>query len=200
MNIYPTATTVPRLQREWLLQQHSRVLWLTGLSGSGKTTIAQQVELLLHERGYSTVLLDGDNLRMGLNQSLGFSSEDRQENIRRAAEVAKLFVDAGVIALCSFVSPTAAMRSMVATIIGKEDFIEIFVNTPIAECERRDTKGLYARARQGEIQDMTGINAPYEPPLNPALLIDTVGKTPAHSADELLQFILPIITYQVGIR
>ena len=196
MNIHPSTSMVSRQQREWLLQQHARVLWLTGLSGSGKTTIAHEVELLLHEQGYSSVVLDGDNLRTGLNAHLGFSDEDRHENIRRVAEVAKLMAEAGLVVLCSFVSPTIAVRSMAATIIGKHDFIEVFVDTPLQDCERRDVKGLYARARKGEIVDMTGVSAPYESPIQPAITLSTSGKTPAQSAIELLEFILPLISYQ----
>ena len=196
MNIHPSTSMVSRQQREWLLQQHARVLWLTGLSGSGKTTIAYEVEQLLHEQGYSSVVLDGDNLRTGLNAHLGFSDEDRHENIRRVAEVAKLMAEAGLITLCSFVSPTIAMRSMAATIIGQHDFTEVFVDTPLEDCERRDVKGLYARARKGEIADMTGISSPYETPIQPALTLHTSSKTPTQSADELLQFMLPLITYQ----
>jgi adenylylsulfate kinase len=154
-----------RADKEKLLNQKGIVLWFTGLSGSGKTTIAQHLETELYERGYLTQVLDGDNVRTGINNNLGFSETDRMENIRRIAEVAKLFKDCGIITLCSFVSPTRAMREMARMIIGTKDFVEIYVNAPLEVCEDRDVKGLYKKARAGEIKDFTGIDAPFEAPL-----------------------------------
>ena len=164
-NIYPVFDQIKsRKDKERLLNQRGVVIWFTGLSGSGKTTIAIQLEKELYNRGYLTQILDGDNIRSGLNSDLGFSKEDRYENIRRIAEVAKLFKECGIITICSFVSPLRAMRRMAKEIIGEEDFIEVFVNTPLEVCEQRDVKGLYAKARNGEIKDFTGISAPFEAP------------------------------------
>ncbi|MES2619520.1 MAG: adenylyl-sulfate kinase, partial [Bacteroidota bacterium] len=142
-NIHPFNQLLPRESKEALLKQRSKVLWFTGLSGSGKSTIAKGVEDKLHEAGLFSVVLDGDNVRTGINNNLGFSDEDRKENIRRIAEVAKLFTSNGVITICSFVSPTEEIRNLAKSIIGKNDFLEIFINTPIEECEKRDVKGLY---------------------------------------------------------
>lgn len=162
-----------RADKERLLGQHGVMLWFTGLSGSGKSTLAIALERELQARGKLCRILDGDNIRSGINANLGFSAEDRKENIRRIAEVGKLFVDTGVITLAAFISPTNEMRQMAESIIGAEDFKEIYVSTPLAECERRDVKGLYAKARRGEIRDFTGISAPFEAPLRPALTLDT---------------------------
>lgn len=164
---------LPRSAREQLLGQRGLMVWFTGLSGSGKSTIALGVERELHSRGILCRILDGDNIRAGINAGLGFSAEDRRENIRRIAEVGKLFVDTGVVTLAAFVSPTNEYRQMARDIIGADDFFEIFVSTPLEECERRDVKGLYARARRGEVKDFTGISAPFEVPEHPALTIDT---------------------------
>jgi adenylyl-sulfate kinase len=158
------------------LNKHSNVvLWFTGLSGSGKSTIANALELFLFEKGFHTYILDGDNIRKGLNSNLTFAPNDRSENIRRIGEVAHLMLDAGVIVLSAFVSPYREDRAKVASIVGAENFIEIFVNTPIEECERRDVKGLYAKARKGEIPNFTGISAPYEAPVNPDIEIHTTN-------------------------
>lgn len=167
----------------------SFVLWFTGLSGSGKSTIANQVEKALFEQGKKCYSLDGDNIRTGLNQGLGFSKEDRKENLRRIAEVAKLFVDAGNICIAAFVSPLIEDRKLVENIIGSPDFVEIFIDTPLEECERRDVKGLYKKARAGEIKNFTGISAPYEAPINPALHITTKNKTITQTVQEVLNFI-----------
>lgn len=156
-----------------LLGQHGLMVWFTGLSGSGKSTVALGVERELHARGLLCRILDGDNIRAGINNNLGFSQEDRYENIRRIAEVGKLFVQTGVITLACFVSPTEDIREMARQIVGDEDFKEVFISTPLAECERRDVKGLYAKARQGLVKDFTGISAPFEAPRNPSLSIDT---------------------------
>lgn len=149
------------------------MLWFTGLSGSGKSTVAIALERELQRRGMLCRVLDGDNIRSGINANLGFSAEDRKENIRRIAEVGKLFVDTGIITIAAFISPTEELRHMAAEIIGPDDFKEIYISTPLAACEARDVKGLYARARRGEVKHFTGISAPFEPPLHPALSLDT---------------------------
>jgi adenylylsulfate kinase len=169
--IFPTNKILQRADKEQLLDQRGIAIWFTGLSGSGKTTIAIALEKELHINGLLTQMLDGDNMRAGINNNLGFSNEDRTENIRRIAEVTKLFVNSGIITICCFVSPTEEIRNTARTIIGAADFMEVFVNTPLEICEKRDVKGLYAKARKGEIEDFTGITAPYENPLNPAIEI-----------------------------
>lgn len=182
-----------RSAKEALLGQHGCVLWMTGLSGSGKSTIAIGLERALHERGRYAAVLDGDNVRTGINSNLGFSEADRTENIRRIAEVARLFVQNGAVVICCFVSPTIAIREQAKAIIGAHDFVEIFIDTPLEECERRDVKGLYAKARAGEVKDFTGISAPFEAPVSPAIRIATQGRTEEASTMELLNFILPRI-------
>jgi adenylylsulfate kinase len=169
--IFPTNKILQRADKEQLLDQRGIAIWFTGLSGSGKTTIAIALEKELHINGLLTQMLDGDNMRAGINNNLGFSNEDRTENIRRIAEVTKLFVNSGIITICCFVSPTEEIRNTARTIIGAADFMEVFVNTPLEICEKRDVKGLYAKARKGEIEDFTGVTAPYENPLNPAIEI-----------------------------
>jgi len=161
--------------RRELLKQNSMLLWFTGLSGSGKSTIASALEQKLYQQGFKTFALDGDNIRKGINKDLSFSPEDRTENIRRIAEVAGLFVDAGIIVLAAFVSPYKKDRENIAHIVGNDNFVEIFVNTSLEECERRDVKGLYKKARKGEIKDFTGVNAPYEAPENPDVEVVTDG-------------------------
>jgi bifunctional enzyme CysN/CysC len=182
-------------QEEFLVDKHARaaldhqkpvVLWFTGLSGSGKSTIAKLVEQVLHREGRHTYTLDGDNLRHGLNRDLGFTDADRVENIRRVGEVARLFIDAGLVVICSFISPFRAERRMVRELMGPGEFIEIFVDTPIEECVRRDPKGLYAKAIKGTIQNFTGVSSPYEPPEAPELRIQTVGMSPAEAAEAVL--------------
>lgn len=163
----------PRSAKERLLSQRGVTLWFTGLSGSGKSTIAIALERYLSSRGHLCRILDGDNIRCGINSDLGFSESDRRENIRRIAEVCKLFTSTGVITLAAFVSPTRDLRRMAAEIIGRDDFVEIYVSTPIEECERRDVKGLYAKARRGEIADFTGVSAPFEAPDAADIVIDT---------------------------
>ena len=164
-NIYPIFDRMlSRTDKENLLEQRGVMLWFTGLSGSGKSTVAIALERELHRRGLLCRILDGDNIRTGINANLGFSADDRKENIRRIAEVAKLFVDTGIITIAAFISPTEELRQMAAEIIGHDDFKEIYISTPIEECERRDVKGLYAKARRGEVKDFTGISAPFEAP------------------------------------
>lgn len=190
--IYPIFDRMlARADKESLLRQHSVMIWFTGLSGSGKSTIAIALERELHKRGLLCRILDGDNIRAGINNNLGFSEADRVENIRRIAEVSKLFIQTGIITIAAFISPSNEIREMAASIIGKEDFMEIYVNTPIEECERRDVKGLYAKARRGEIKDFTGVSAPFEVPLHPALSLDTSVLTVEESVNRLLDLILP---------
>lgn len=190
-NIYPIFDrTLTRDDREKLLNQKSKVIWFTGLSGSGKSTLAIELERELHNRGYLCRILDGDNIRTGINNNLGFSEDDRLENIRRIAEVSKLFTDTGVITLAAFISPINEIREMAMSIIGEDDFLEVFVNTPIEVCEQRDVKGLYKRARAGEIADFTGVSSPFEAPLNPFIEIDTSKQPLKESADMLIEKII----------
>lgn len=195
-NIHPIFDRlVDRTEREERLKQKAKVFWFTGLSGSGKSTIAEGVERKLFSEGYFPQVLDGDNIRSGINNNLGFSLEDRQENIRRIAEVAKLYTNSGIVVLCSFISPTLAIRDMAANIIGEDDFLEVFVDTPLEICESRDVKGLYAKARRGEIKGFTGIDSPYEAPVAPFLHIQTASLEVAEAVDIVYQAMLPMITY-----
>ena len=191
-HIHPiTDRLLARADKELLLGQHGCVVWLTGLSGSGKSTIAIALERKLHDRGRYCVVLDGDNVRTGINSNLGFSDADRTENIRRIAEVAKLFTQNGAIVICCFVSPTIAIREQAKAIIGAADFIEVFIDTPMEECERRDVKGLYAKARAGEVKDFTGISAPFEAPPSPEVRIPTAGRGVEECTVELFQYVMP---------
>ena len=167
------------------------MIWFTGLSGSGKSTVAIALERELQQRGLLCRILDGDNIRTGINNNLGFTAEDRVENIRRIAEVGKLFVDTGIITLAAFISPNNELRKMASHIIGENDFIEVYVSTPLEECERRDVKGLYAKARRGEIKNFTGISAPFEAPENPQITLDTSKLSVEESVKILLDYILP---------
>jgi adenylylsulfate kinase len=195
MTIYPFFDRmISREEKERLLNQRSRVIWFTGLSGSGKTTLAVALENALFEKGFLCQILDGDNIRSGINSNLGFSPEDRAENIRRISEVAKLFVNSGVICICAFVSPTEEIRKLAEGIIGTDDFLEIYVSTPQEICESRDVKGLYSKARRGEVKEFTGISAPFEIPGKPFLTIDTTDKTVDECLDRLLAEILSYIT------
>lgn len=193
-NIYPIFDRMlAREDKEELLKQRSVMIWFTGLSGSGKSTIAIALERELHKRGLLCRILDGDNIRSGINNNLGFTEADRIENIRRIAEVSKLFVDTGIITIAAFISPSNDIREMAANIIGKDDFLEVYVSTPIEECERRDVKGLYAKARRGEIKNFTGISAPFEAPAHPALTLDASALSLEESVNKLLELILPRI-------
>lgn len=193
-HIYPIFDRMlTRQDKENLLKQHSVMIWFTGLSGSGKSTIAIALERELHKRGILCRILDGDNIRSGINNNLGFTEADRVENIRRIAEVSKLFLDAGVITIAAFISPNNDIREMAASIIGQNDFLEVYVSTPLEECERRDVKGLYAKARKGEIKNFTGISAPFEAPAHPALTLDTSVLSLEESVNKLLELILPRI-------
>ena len=195
-NIYPIFDKMMSKQdNEELMKQHGVMLWFTGLSGSGKSTVAIALERELHQRGLLCRILDGDNIRSGINNNLGFSPEDRVENIRRIAEVGKLFVDTGIITIAAFISPNNQLRNMASEIIGKENFIEVYISTPLEECERRDVKGLYAKARRGEIKEFTGISAPFEAPENPDIELDTSKLSLKESVDILLEAILPKVSF-----
>ena len=172
------------------LNQHkSCVLWFTGLSGSGKSTLSTEVEKELYQRGIRTYVLDGDNIRHGLNKDLGFSKEDRKENIRRIGEVAKLFVDAGIVTLTAFISPYIEDRATVRALFEKDEFIEVYVKCSIEECERRDPKGLYKKARLGEIKEFTGISAPYEEPVNPEIVVETDRESIETSVQKIVNYL-----------
>jgi adenylylsulfate kinase len=188
-NVIPHNFSITQRQRSDLKRHEPLLVWFTGLSGSGKSTIANALEKALFIRGTHTYLLDGDNVRKGLNSNLSFSPEDRSENIRRIAEVANLMLDAGLVVLASFVSPYREDRENVKRIVGYENFVEVFVNTPIEECERRDVKGLYAKARAGEIDNFTGVNAPYEPPMAPDVEIDTMKVSVGDAVALIVEFI-----------
>lgn len=191
-HIYPIFDRMlGRKDKENLLRQHSVMIWFTGLSGSGKSTVAIALERELHKRGLLCRILDGDNIRSGINNNLGFSEADRVENIRRIAEVGRLFIDSGIITLAAFISPNNDIREMASEIIGKDDFLEVFVNTPLSVCEERDVKGLYAKARKGEIRNFTGVSAPFEAPEHPALTLDTSAMSLEESVNKLLELILP---------
>lgn len=182
-----------RADKEALLGQRGLMVWFTGLSGSGKSTVAIALERELHARGILCRILDGDNVRSGINNNLGFSADDRVENIRRIAEVARLFVDTGIVTIAAFISPSNALREMAAKIIGKGDFVEVYVDTPLSVCEERDVKGLYKKARTGEVKNFTGISAPFEAPEHPALRLDTSKLTIQQSVGKLLELIMPMI-------
>ena len=195
-NIFPDQDKIlERTDKEKLLNHKGIVLWFTGLSGSGKSTISVELEKRLHKEGYLTQILDGDKIRNGINNNLGFSVEDRYENIRRIAEIAKLFIECGVITICSFISPTQKIRSVACSIIGKKDFVEIYANTPLEVCEKRDVKGLYKKARAGLIKDFSGVTSPYEPPQNPDLEIHTEKISVEESVEIVYQLIKSKITY-----
>ncbi|WMN07888.1 adenylyl-sulfate kinase [Marivirga arenosa] len=194
-NIYPIFDTIlSRSDKEKMLNQKSIVIWMVGLSGSGKSTLARALENSLHEEGYLTQLLDGDNMRTGINNNLGFSPQDRTENIRRAAETAKLFMNAGLVTICSFISPTEDIRKMAKDIIG-DGYVEVYVDCPVEVCEKRDVKGLYAKARKGEIPDFTGISAPFDEPQNPDVAVDTANQTLEESHQQLVKAIIEKIKY-----
>jgi adenylylsulfate kinase len=193
-NIFPIFDDIlQRKDKESLLNQKSKAVWMTGLSGSGKTTIAKGVERHLHSQKILNQLLDGDNIRVGISNNLSFSPKDRTENIRRIAEVSKLFLNCGIVTLNCFVSPTIEMRKMAKNIIGADDFIEIYINASIDTCEKRDVKGLYRKARLGEIRDLTGVSSPFEAPVNPALIINTSELSIEESVKKVLNYIMPKI-------
>lgn len=187
-NTFYQSFEVTKLARAQLNAQKPVLLWFTGLSGAGKSTIADHLERKLHALGKHTFVLDGDNIRHGLNRDLGFTEADRVENIRRVAEVAKLFVEAGLITLVSFISPFRAEREMARSLMAPGEFIELFVNTPLEACERRDPKGLYKKARRGELRNFTGLDSPYEPPSNPELVLDALNESAHELADRVIDF------------
>jgi adenylylsulfate kinase len=193
-NLFPIFDEIlQREDKEELLNQNSKVIWMTGLSGSGKTTVAKGVERYLHSQGILNQLLDGDNIRVGISNNLTFSSDDRTENIRRISEVSKLFLNCGVVTLNCFVSPTIEIRNIAKQIIGADNFIEVYINASLETCEGRDVKGLYQKARKGEIKDFTGISAPFEAPKNPEIEINTAQLSIDESVQKVLDYILPII-------
>ena len=192
-HIYPIKTKVSKEQREQLMNQRAVLIWFTGLSGSGKSTIAVQLEAQLSDLGFKTYLLDGDNIRAGLNKDLSFTDEGRVENIRRIGEVAKLLLDAGIVVLSAFISPFNADRQQVKDIVGKKNYIEVFVDAPLELCEQRDVKGLYKKARAGEVKNFTGIDSPYEAPENADLVLPTGELSVEESVAKLINFVLPKI-------
>ncbi len=193
-NIHPIFDKLlSKEDKERFLSQRAKTIWFTGLSGSGKSTIAQGFEKMLFDKGYMIQVLDGDNTRTGINNNLGFSIEDRRENIRRISEVSRLFNDSGIICINSFVSPTEEIREMAKTIIGEENFLLVYVNTPIEICEERDVKGLYKKARAGELKGFTGIDSPFEAPKDPDLEILTFNQTIEESILKVFKFVAPLI-------
>ena len=184
---------ISREDKEKLLNQKGVCLWLTGLSGSGKTTIAKTISKKLHKKGIITQVLDGDNIRIGINNNLSFSEEDRLENIRRTSEIGKLFVESGIVTICCLVSPTKKMREKAKSIIGASDFYEIYITTNLDACKKRDTKGLYEKAIRGEINNFTGISAPYEKPNSPNLVVPTENISIEESSEILYNFAIPLI-------
>ena len=193
-NIHPIFDRMlQRKDKEELLKQRGVMIWFTGLSGSGKSTLAIALEHELHQRGLLCRILDGDNIRTGINNNLGFSDADRIENIRRIAEVSKLFIDTGVITIAAFISPNNEVRELASSIVGKEDFVEVFISTPLEVCEQRDVKGLYAKARRGEIKDFTGISSPFEAPESPTLSLDTSTMDVHEAVERLIELTLPLL-------
>jgi bifunctional enzyme CysN/CysC len=188
-NVHRERLAIDKRARGDLKAQRPCILWFTGLPGSGKSTIARLVEARLHASGHHTYMLDGDNLRHGLNRDLGFTDADRVENIRRVGEVAKLFLDAGLIVLCAFVSPFQAERKLVRDLVEADEFVEIFVDTPLEECMRRDPKGLYAKAKAGHIKNFTGIDSAYEPPAAPELVLQTKEQSAEDLAERVLTWV-----------
>jgi adenylylsulfate kinase len=195
-HLYPIKSKVSKEERSSLLKQKPCLIWFTGLSGSGKSTLAIQLEARLHSMGYKTYLLDGDNIRTGLNKDLSFDDEGRVENIRRIGEVSKLFLDAGIIVLSAFISPFNADREQIRKIVGKDSFVEVFVNAPLEVCEQRDVKGLYKKARAGEVKNFTGINSPYEIPTGADLTIHTHEK----SIEEAVEMLLNVVKRKIEFK
>lgn len=192
-DIFPFDTKITCRQRKAMMAQEPRLIWLTGLSGSGKTTLALRLEHYLFHQGYKAFLLDGDNVRMGLNKDLHFTDEDRKENLRRISEVAKLMLDAGLVVISAFISPYKSDRAAVKEIVGKHRFTEVYVNCPLRICEERDVKGLYQKARQGIVPNFTGISAPYEVPATPDVEVRTSEETIDDSLHKIIHYIEPLI-------
>ena len=189
-NIFPDFTrSISRSTKEQRLGQKGLVIWLAGLSGSGKTTLALAIEKALFDQGKYAMILDGDNIRSGINNNLGFSTDDRKENIRRIAEVSKLFANAGIITISAFISPTVEIRQMARKIIGDQDYFEVYISTPIEVCEERDVKGLYKKARNGEISDFTGISSPFDDPLNPNIIVNTADRSIEECTNSIIEAI-----------
>lgn len=196
LNIVKFDYKISKIKRETNHGHKAHLFWFTGLSGSGKSTLANLTEVFLHESGYSTYILDGDNIRGGINKDLNFSLDSRRENIRRISEISKLMLDAGIIVIASFVSPLIIDRENVKKLVGNENFSEIYINASIKECEKRDVKGLYKKTRSGQIENMTGISSPYEPPINPDLEL----KTDFQSVDESFQEIIDFINNKITLK
>lgn len=194
-NLYPIQTKVDNQKRQWLLNQKPLLIWFTGLSGSGKSTLAVQLEAKLYDEGFKTYLLDGDNIRTGINKDLTFTDAGRVENIRRIGEVGKLMVDAGLVVLSAFISPFEADRQQVKNIVGDENYFEVFVDTPLEICEQRDVKGLYKKARAGEVKNFTGIDSPYERPTSPNIRIETDKISVEDAVEKLVERIKEKIKY-----
>jgi adenylylsulfate kinase len=194
-NLFPFESKITKADRSRLLYQKPRLIWFTGLSGSGKSTLATHLEVQLNAMNFKTYLLDGDNVRTGLNNDLDFSDHSRKENIRRIGEVSKLFLDAGLVVLSAFISPFEEDRHQVRTIVGPENFLEVFVDCPLEICEQRDVKGLYKKARSGEVKNFTGITSPYERPLHPDVVINTHLQSLNESLTLLIDYIAPRISY-----
>lgn len=198
-NIFPVFDKIVlRSEKEAVLRQKARVFWMTGLSGSGKTTIAIALERELKKRGFLTQILDGDNLRDGINSDLDFSESGRTENIRRISEISKLFLNCGIVTITCFVSPLEHMRDLAQNIVGEQDFRLIYINSPLEICENRDVKGLYKRARNGEVPHFTGINSPFEPPAKIGLEVLSSGKSVEESVAPLLNYVLPLISLEIS--
>jgi adenylyl-sulfate kinase len=195
-NIFPIQTKVSQAQRQELLKQNATLIWFTGLSGSGKSTLAVQLEAVLHAKGFKTYLLDGDNIRAGINKDLSFTDADRIENIRRIGEVSKLMLDSGIIVLSAFISPFQTDRDQVKKIVGAENYIEVFVDTPLEVCEQRDVKGLYKKARTGGIKNFTGIDSEYEIPARPDIII----QTHVLSVNDSLDLLLSVVEKRITLR
>lgn len=194
-NLFPFESKITEADRFRLLNQKPKVIWFTGLSGSGKSTLATHLEFQLYSQNFKTYLLDGDNVRVGLNKDLDFSDDSRKENIRRIAEVSRLFLDAGMVVLSAFISPFEEDRNQVRTIVGPQNFLEVFVDCPLEICEQRDVKGLYKRARKGEVKNFTGISSPYERPLDPDITVNTHLQSLNESLTLLIDYIIPRISY-----
>ena len=192
--IFPFDSNITDEQRKKSMMQEPRLIWLTGLSGAGKTTLAVRLEHYLFCKGYKVFILDGDNVRNGLCNDLGFSEDDRKENLRRVAEVARLMLQAGLIVICAFISPSGEDRLAIKKIVGGERFIEVYVNCTVEMCEDRDVKGLYAKARKGIIPNFTGISAPYDSPVSPDVEVNTVEETVEESLQKIIRLVEPIIS------
>ena len=195
--IFPFNSKITYEQRKKAMMQEPRLIWLTGLSGAGKTTLALRLEQYFFSKGFKVFILDGDNVRNGLCNDLGFSEESRKENLRRVAEVATLMLDAGLIVICAFISPNAEDRMAIKNIVGEQRFIEVYVSCPVEICEERDVKGLYAKARTGIIPNFTGVSAPYDAPVSPDIELRTADETVDESVQKIIQLVEPVITYKV---